>query len=312
MRLAVADVVSPSYFPAAAAVTLGFFAAEGLDVSLVHISPLDDCVAALRDGAMDFIGASAHAPLLAFPEWAGVKLLCAQAQGTYWVLVMRKDLCIARGDLRALRGRRIAAVPAVGAALRRLLLAAGLDPAAEAIEIGTPPGGLAPGVNFGVAAARALEDGAIDGFFANAMGAEVAVRRGIGTIVLDIRRGDGPKEAFHYTLPAIAATDRLLAEAPDKAAAAVRAIVRTQAALRQDPERASDVGRKLFPAFEATLIAELVRRDLPYYDAALSPAFIAAMNRYARAIGLLHGEVDYESIVATRFRPLWRPDATPG
>ena len=42
-------------------------------------------------------------------------------------------------------------------------------------------------------AAKALEDRKIDGFWANGMGAEVAVRRGVGTVVLDVRRGDGPK-----------------------------------------------------------------------------------------------------------------------
>jgi len=36
---------------------------------------------------------------------------------------------------------------------------------------------------------QALEEGKIDGFWANGMGTEIAVRRGVGTIVLDIRRG---------------------------------------------------------------------------------------------------------------------------
>src|SRR6187549_2814309 len=113
MRIAVPDLVSNSYFPAIAAATLGFFEQQGLDISLELISPLPDCINALRDGTVDFVGASAHAPLLSFPEWQGAKLLCAQSQGTYWLLVMRKDLGIARGDIAALKGRRIAAVPFV-------------------------------------------------------------------------------------------------------------------------------------------------------------------------------------------------------
>jgi len=48
-------------------------------------------------------------------------------------------------------------------------------------------------VNFGLTAAKALEDGLIDSFWANGMGTEVAVRSGAGKIVLDIRRGDGPE-----------------------------------------------------------------------------------------------------------------------
>jgi NitT/TauT family transport system substrate-binding protein len=168
------------------------------------------------------------------------------------------------------------------------------------------PGALGASVNFGVTAAKALEGGKIDGFWANGMGAEVAVRRGVGTVVLDVRRGDGPKPAFNYTMASMATTDRLIERAPDTAAAAIRAIVKTQAALRQNIERATEVGRKLFPPSEAELIAELIRRDLPYYDPTISEAFVAGMNQFARDIGILAAHVPYSQVVATQFRPLWR------
>jgi ABC-type nitrate/sulfonate/bicarbonate transport system substrate-binding protein len=174
------------------------------------------------------------------------------------------------------------------------------------VTIAPVPGASGAGVNFGLTAAKALEDGKIDGFWANGMGAEVAVRRGIGTVVLDVRRGDGPKPCFNYTMASLAASDQLIEGSPESAAAAIRAIVKTQVALREDPERAARVGGRLFPPFEATLIAELVRRDLPYYDAAISPEFVAGMNRFACDLGILTDEeVAYEEVVATRFAPLW-------
>src|SRR5437588_7836871 len=111
MKLAVPDMISNSYFPALAAVELGFFREEGLDVSHELIFPVDKAYAALRDGAVDFVGGSAHSALAAFPEWRGAKLLCAQAQGMYWFLVMHADLCAARGDLSVVKGRRIGAAP---------------------------------------------------------------------------------------------------------------------------------------------------------------------------------------------------------
>jgi hypothetical protein len=76
--------------------------------------------------------------------------------------------------------------------------------------------------------------------------------------------------------------------------------------LKTNVERASDVGAKLFPPSEAALIAELIRRDLPYYDAALSGAFVAGMTEFARGQGLLAGPLAYEDVVATQFSPLWR------
>ena len=48
----------------------------------------------------------------------------------------------------------------------------------------------------------------------------------------------------------------------------MRAIVKTQEALKADVSRAGEVEKKLFPPSEAALIADLIRRDLPYYDAA--------------------------------------------
>jgi NitT/TauT family transport system substrate-binding protein len=212
----------------------------------------------------------------------------------------------ARGGIGAVKGKSIGAAPWVEMGLRRLLIEAGIDPARDAVRIAPVPGAQGAGVNFGVTAARALEGRKIDGFWANGMGAEVAVRRGVGTIVLDVRRGDGPKPCFNYTMASIAATEKLIANVPDAAAAAVRAIVKTQAALRADPERATAVGRKLFPPSEAALIAELIRRDSPYYDASISANFVAGMNGFARDVGILKGNPDYQDVVATEFAPLWK------
>ena len=69
---------------------------------------------------------------------------------------------------------------------------------------------------------------------------------------------------------------------------------------------AADVGRKLFPPSEAELIAELIRRDLPYYHASISESFVTTMNQFARDLGLLIGEVSYEKVVAAQFSLLWQ------
>lgn len=305
MKLAVPDMISNSYFPAVAAVELGFFKKEGLDIALELIFPVDKAYSALRDGAVDFVGGSAHSALAAFPEWSGVKLLCAQAQGMYWFLIMRADLAPKRGDISIVKGRSIGAAPWVEMGLRRLLVEAGIDLERDGVIIAPVPGALGAGVNFGVTAARALEDGKIDGFWANGMGAEVALRRGIGTMVLDVRRGDGPKRCFNYTMASVATTDRLIASDPATAAAAVRAVVATQKALKANVNLATEVGRRLFASAEAELIAEIVRRDLPYYDPSISEDFVRGMNQFARDMGILKGDAPYEHVVAQQFRNLW-------
>ncbi len=227
--------------------------------------------------------------------------------------MLRADLAAARGDVRAVKGLRIGAAPLPALSLRRLLADAGLDPDHD-VRLGPVPGGDAPDASYGLLAADALEAGHVDGFWANALGAEIAVRRGIGRVVLDVRRGDGPAAAKDFTFVALVATEAMIARAPEAVAAAVRAIVRAQQALRADPRLATGIGRRRFPPDAADVIATLVERDLPFYDPAIPPATVTAMNDFARSVGLLDGEVPYEAVVATAFGRLWGPsprDPTP-
>ena len=305
MRIAVPDLVSNSYFPAVAAIELGFFRAQGMDVELEMVFPVGRAMEALRDRRVDFVAGPAHATLSAFPGWQGAKLLVALSQHTFWLLVLRSDLEVRPGDVAAVKGLRIGAAPGPDTALRRLLAEAGVDPAADDVALAPVPGSGDAGVSFGVHAARALEEGTIDGFWANAMGAEVAVRSGIGSVVLDPRRGLGPPAAKDFTFAALVTTGRLIEDSPAAVEAAVRAVVEAQRALRADPSQAVAVGQRLFPPDEAGLIEDLVRRDTPYYAAEISPTSVTSLNEFSWNVGLLSGDVAYEQVVATRFAHIW-------
>jgi len=295
LRIAIPDLISPSYFPLIAAVELGCFRHEGFDATLELLFPVTKTYEELREGRLDFVGGASHAALYAFKDWQGGKLLCALAQGMYWFLVVGKNLDARKGDLRIVKGLRIGAAPGPVDGLKRMLAAAGIDPERE-VKIGPVPGVIEKNASFGVMAAQALEEGKIDGFWANGMGAEVAVRNGIGTLVLDARR-EGTEEAKGYTFPALAASERMILEQPEAARAAVRAVTAAQQLLRQHPGRAAEVGNKVFPPTEAGLIAELIRRDLPFYDPSISPKTVESMNRFARELGLLSKQVKYEDVV---------------
>ena len=305
-KVALPDLVSNSYFPAIAAVELGYFKEEGIDAEIELIFPVPDSFVALRDGKCDFVAGSAHAPLWAFPRWKGSKVLCALSQGMYWFLVLRHDIDIERGDVNGLKKLRLGAAPGIDVGLRQLLITAGIDAESENITIGLPPGGNPKGKSFGVVAAQALIDGKIDGFWANGMGAEVAISSGIAKCIIDVRRGDGPPAAFNFTQPALVTSQKLVDEQPEVAAGAVHAIVKTLKALKADASLATKVAQGLFPEKETGLIATLIERDQPYYDANISADFVDGMNAFARNAGLLKGgPVPYEDIVATQFCDLW-------
>lgn len=306
MRIGCVDFVSNTFFPATAAEELGFFAAEGVDA---HVELLRTLVAFpdLRDGKVDLLAAPAHSVLRAFPNWQGAKLIVALAQGTPWLVVLRSDIPGERGDASALKGLRIAAAAGPNLVFGQFLTELGLTPDRD-VQIISLPGGEDANVNFGILAARALEEGAIDGFFANAMGAEVSIKKGIGRIHIDSRRdGERFRSVSHFTFAALITTDEMIARKRDDVAAVVRAIAKTHKALRANPARATEAGNRRFPPDAAALIASLVERDLPFYDPRITQESADGINRLAQSLGLIERPIPYGQMVAETFRDLWTP-----
>ncbi len=304
MRIAAVDLVSNTCFPALAAYELGYFKAEGLDVEIELVSSMGS-TRALKAGEADaMIAGSVFDALTEFPNWQGAKVCVTLSQGTPWLLTVRNNLEAERGDVQALRGLTFTAAEGPDLAFKSMLRASGLDPE-EDLKIIDLPGGKDRDVSFGVFAAEALTEGKIDGYWSNAMGAETAVSRGVGKIHVDVRRGDDPGDVRFATCAGLVATDTFIASAPEEVDAAVRAIVKVQKALQNDPSLARKVGDGLFPAEAANLIATIVERDAPFYDPAMPEETVAKMNAFAHSVGQLSGKVPYEQVIAARCVKLW-------
>lgn len=305
-RLVVADLDSPSYFMATAAVELGYFREEGIDAELERAYGALNGPERLRNGEIHFLGGPAYMATRAFPGWKGVKLLCALAQYSYWFLAVRASLDVRRGDLNALKGLRISsstAFPEVG--LRHLLKQAGIDLERDRVSIVPLPSTRDEHLKYRVGV-DALAQNIADAYWGNGMRVAIGEKLGVAKVHLDLRRGDGPPGARFYNFPALTTTERLIEEQPQIAAAAVRAIVKTQKALAADPSRATVVGKRLFAPEAASLIAGLIARDAPFYDATISAEAIDGINKFAMANGLITQPLLYDGLVASRFRQLWK------
>ena len=305
-RLSVADVDSPSYFVATAAVELGFFKQEGLDVEFQFEFGAKNGPERLRDGTLDFFGGPAYAATRAFPAWQGAKLLCALSQYSYWFMAVRADLDVKRGDVNAIKGLTIsssAAFPEMG--LRHLLAESGIDLERDNVRIVATSLTNKDGSLRGRDGIDAVKQGFADAYWGNGMRVALGESLGVAKTHLDLRRGDGPPGARRYNFAALATTERLVSEQPDVAAAAVRAIVSAQKALKADPSLAAGIGQRLFPPDEAVLIADLVARDAPFYEAKIPPDAVDGLNKFAKANGLIAEPVPYDRMVASQFGHLW-------
>ncbi len=267
-RMMVADFDPPSYFVATAAVKLGFFKTRHR--RRVHCR-------VWREARSRTASRRSH-PFLWRPGFCGnaclsgvegCELVAALAQHSYWFMGVRKDIDIRRGDIEALKGLRISSSFAFPrTALRHMLIQAGIDVDHDEVRIveSLP----SKSESHSLDGVKALQENLADGFWGNGM--RLAPRREARhcKLHLDLRRGDGPPDARHYNFAALTVTDALIEKEPEVAAAAVRAIVATQKALKADPALAKKVGDELFPGEEADMIPILVGRDAPFYDATIT------------------------------------------
>jgi ABC-type nitrate/sulfonate/bicarbonate transport system substrate-binding protein len=301
----VADVDSPSYFVASAAVKLGFFKQEGVDVEFIPEYGAKHAPERLREGTIHFLGGPAFAATRAFPGWKGVKLLCALSQYSYWFMGVRKDLDIQRGDIKALKGLRVASSFAFPrTALRHMLINAGIDVDNNEIQIvESLPVESHMHSRDGM---KAIETNHADAFWGNGMRLALAEKAGLAKVHIDTRRGDGPAGTNYYNFAALTVTDALIEKEPEVAAAAVRAVVATQKALAADPSLAKKVGDELFPGDEAELMPTLIARDAPFYQAEITQEAVDGLNRFALANKLIEQPLAYDELVASGFSELRR------
>ena len=182
-----------------------------------------------------------------------------------------------------------------------MLRSAGVDPETE-VRIEPVPSAEKGNVSFGVSAAEALRRGEIDAFWANGMGAEVAVLDGIGRILVDVRRDPGFDDARRYTFPVLATTERLVQRDSDLARAVLGGVTDCQRILVEDPSSATVAAAKVFPPRETSLIARLIERDSSYYDPTITHRDFEGVNAFARDLGLLGASVDtYDDVVVSQF-----------
>jgi len=121
MKLAVPDLISNSYFPAVAAVELGHFAAQGLDVELVYTRGGNAAMQALVGGAVEYAGTSFDVALQAAANGAAIRRFASTGRLPLFALAVAPARSRQIDTVARLTGATVA-VSALGNADHALLL----------------------------------------------------------------------------------------------------------------------------------------------------------------------------------------------
>ena len=281
---------STSFLPLAVASGKGYYAQEGLDLTIKQATGPNAVNAVLAGDAL--LGASSFP--LAFPAIErGQPLVFVGAVMTEDVAVFMISAAAAKRTgfrssmtltqkIQLLKGMKIAITAAgagVDVTLRSLLKQAGLAPDRDVYI--TPVGSVIASM------LAALKSGAVDAAVYDAVTAAQAEKDGIAEILLSAVSGEIPSERGEFYIGIYAQRSALAANA-DALVAMNRALYRALQLLRQDPKSAETAALPYFPGIDP----DVFRRALELARNAYPPTPVISDSALATAVKVLGAAQD--------------------
>ena len=277
---------------------LGYFKAEGITAQFADFEGGAEVTTAMVGGSIDFAGTYVERPMILAEKGFGSKNLLAILNRNPIFLVVRKNLPAT--DVKGLKGLKLGMTRAGSAtdlALRALLRDAGLEPDRDVAVIA---------VGSSSSAAAALRAWQIDGFMGGEPGGAVIVHQlKIGRYFIEPLRDQGPKFLQYMTFPTLQASDRYIQANPQIVERVVRAVVKTQKRLREDPEAGVRVAQKLFPTLDVELIRGIIALQRASYLPAITEEAMRTVNQFQKQAGVVKSDFPYDKVVAVQLKPIW-------
>jgi NitT/TauT family transport system substrate-binding protein len=294
------------YFAPYVAEGKGFFAKHGLDASLIYFRSGAETTTAVVSGSCEFGALATEHVTQVRDQGLRVKAIVANLTDSPFTLIVRKEVPLpsaAQGyphvmrDLKGLKFGITGRGASTDFTLRYLLKDAGLDPDKDVTIIAT--GGLDTSV-------AALVKGDIQGFLAfEPMQSQVIHGLGIAKVVLDIRKGQGPKLLHDYAYNSMVAKEDYLEANPETARRMVAAIVDTHSFLA-DPknfEETVKIAEKYFQGIDPKLLRQILQDSIKAYRPVITKPAVANIGEMLKFAGLVKRVPAFEEIVDTRYAP---------
>lgn len=301
IRIAATNLISSA--PVFIAKLLGYFADEGIQVELVESASGNASVSSLIGGSVDVASTGYIIPFQLAEKGLKVKTLVGLEMKNFYVFVVRSDLDVRPDDPRALvtalKGKRfgVSNIGSAGDSIASGVLS----------EYGGKPGDFVKvAVGVGGTALAALKSGAVDGLITYEPDLTQIIKSGVGKIALDLRSTQVEGTFSRLPSMAIQATSAWIDANPEIAASVVKAIVRANNTLRDDPETSLKALAKLYPNMEAADLRAMYdgerggfRSDVTKDDFEFAQAMYLKLKSISRTFS-------YEDMTATRFASLWK------
>jgi NitT/TauT family transport system substrate-binding protein len=287
-----------SFLALYAAEQLGYFKAEGLTAQFADFEGGAEVTTAMVGGSIDMGGTYIERPMILAEKGFGAKNLLAILNRNPIFLVVKKNLAVT--DVKGLKGTKLGMTRAGSAtdlALRALLKDAGLEPDRDVALIA---------VGSSTSAAAALRAGQIDGFMGGEPGGAIVVHQlKLGRYFIEPMRDQGPAFLRHMTFPTLQTSDRYIQSNPQIVERVVRAVVKTQKRLRDDPDAAVSVAQRMFPALDVELLRNIIAVYRKAYFPAITEEALRTVNEYQKQAGVVRSDFAYDKMVAVQYKTLW-------
>lgn len=302
-------VRAPTLVPVLVAQEEGFFEWQGLRAEIVTFPNIPAVRQALLNREVDAAVLTVGVTMQAFDQGIRLRNLVLLLGKPNATIVTHKELRIPKGDLMALRGRRVgvdAPGGRVDVLLRLMLLHKGIDPNRDLtiVPTGEVPGHLA-----------AIQTRRVDAQVTWEPGTSLLTmptQVGLADVFLDMRAFDTTYPLSRIVEASVVAHDDWVRNNRDVALRISRTIACTDLAIRTHPDLVAKAYRQLFPGLAPEVYENIARNQPLVYWQRITRENIQIMNDLYREIGLLKGTVRFEDIVPDGFPLSWWPQCRGG
>jgi NitT/TauT family transport system substrate-binding protein len=292
-----------SFSPMFVAKELGYFDAEGIDAEILETKGGNATTAAMLGGSADVISTGFASPLTLANQGKSVKALVGLEMTSVYAFVVKPDMNVPKDDIKAL----VAALK--GKRLGVASLGSGADTVATGVlaEQGVGTGGVIKvATGTGGPAVAALKAGGVDAMITYEPDLTQILKAGAGKIALDLR--STKSDTAYGRLPAttIQATNEWIQKNPELAAGVVKAIVRANKTLQNDPETSVKVLSKLYEGTDPADVKSMYEGERASFRSEIPKDQYDAAHSIYMQQNVITKPVAYEDVVATQFAPLWK------